>query len=174
MSQEEANNCLTVSLNKAICTHSSPIINNVHDNCELSLLKDFHAKSFPENCKIKVIPNKNYVIRLPKENSYYLHVIEPINFRSICQKTVKNVAVTENGILSIKPNCMLTNKDFTIKAHSSNSLIVNQLISLNVDIKNMVIPDLAVTNKPDRSKPILIEDCKREFDDLVDEINVQK
>lgn len=33
----------------------------------------------------------------------------------------------------------------------------------------MVIPDLAVTNKPNGSKPISIEDFKREFYDLVDE-----
>lgn len=99
--EREVHNCLNImNQHRVICSVAAPIQNNVLNICEIQLLKNPGLSQLPSDCNVQEVPKRNYVMKLPKSNTYFARVVEPLTFRGICGERAENTIISGSGFIN--------------------------------------------------------------------------
>lgn len=135
LSDQEFGDCISRDANRVICKQIVPIHNGEDNTCELILLSKPYMKSLPQNCEIRTLPSKNYIIYLHELNKFFCVIETPIQFQTICPNGTEAFKMENSGILEIMNNCYIKNENFIIKSHTveqyKNNVVINPKFNLS-------------------------------------------
>lgn len=169
LSEQEFNDCMSRDSNSIICKQNEPIHNGEDNTCELMLLSKPYMKSLPQNCEIRTVPAKNYIIYLHEPNKFFCVVKTPIEFQTICPNKSDTFKIENSGILQIHNDCYIKNENFIIKAHSTNQYTNKEVINPKFNLSEIIKTTNA--RKPDGKSEIFIKDHFSDFNAIADDVS---
>lgn len=165
----EVRDCLSVQgQHRLICSVAAPIQNNVQNICEIQLLRNPELNVLPADCNLQEVPRRNYVVRLPKSNTYFACVIEPMLFRGVCQDHAENSVISGSGWITIQPGCTLTNDEFSLTAHTVHRTVDDRTIVPGLNLNKISLGALRRKEAQESQRPVFVENREDQFRALTD------
>lgn len=169
--EREVHSCLNIlNQHRVICSVAAPIQNNVRDICEIQLLKDPGLSELPTDCNVQEVPKRNYVEKLPKSNTYFARVMEPMVFRGICGDRAENTIISSSGFITVESGCTLNNDEFSLIAHTVHRTIDDRTIVPTFNLEDIGAFAMHNNKFSQEHRPIFIEDHAEHFRKLTDSL----
>lgn len=118
MSEEDVRACLHFNGNTLICNPSSPVFHSTNGVCELAMLKNNTEVKIHNICRYNSVPVANYVIKINLQDRYFISVKDSVKIVNSCgDGRVERTKITQNGILTVEPDCVISTDDVQIRSH---------------------------------------------------------
>lgn len=169
--EREVHTCLNImNQHRVICSVAAPIQNNVLNICEIQLLKNPGISKLPSDCNVQEVPKRNYVMKLPKSNTYFARIVEPLTFRGICGESAENTVISDSGFITVQSGCTLGNDEFTLIAHTVHRTIDERTIVPTFNLEKMGTIAHRGARVTEQRRPIFIEDHAAHFQELTNSL----
>lgn len=165
--------CLHFRTDTFVCNPTSPIYHNPKGICELALLTKQEPQAIREICRFNPIPKINYVIQINIQDKYFVFADSPLNVVNSCgDGRVEMSRITQNGILTVEPDCIVSTDDILIRAHAQKYFNSTKLIVPNNGLDQLKfekIGNTAFTAKSNRT--VFIDDYESDLNNLANMAN---
>lgn len=169
--EREVHSCLNImNQHRVICSVAAPIQNNIANICDIQLLKNPGMSKLPTDCLVQEVPKRNYVLRLPKSNTYFARVVEPLTFRGICSESAENTLISDSGFITVQSGCTLGNDEFSLIAHTVHRTIDERTIIPTFNLEKLGAIAIRGTKMAEEHRPIFIEDHVSHFQELANSL----
>lgn len=171
MLPDEVKACQPLRGENILCSQSSTTQRLDKRNCELTLLNDMSSSTLPESCVITRVPKRNYVIRLPTRNHYYLVVSHPIKAKMFCQGKTQSISLMNNAFVKLEEGCQMVGQEFAIRARGKTRSSTQNIEIPSLNLTNYSFTDTANYSLTYPQKTLVIRDFKSEFQALSDQLS---
>lgn len=179
MTKHDLQNCRKTTTDKLICKPDLPAIINAKSSCELSMLLNPNRKEIQEACEFQILPNKNYMIKLHQNNSYYCIIKDKLKITQICPNRQDSVKfIRANGVVTIQKGCSIITKETRLTPHTTISDKKNYLLEPMFDLSNISTKQISeIVNSSTIEKNFsltLLDDHEAGFEKLSQMIKKEK
>lgn len=127
----ELKSCKPKNLKRIMCPHSALIHFSTKNICEIEILKKAEISTVPTICRTEKVPNKNYIINLNNNNTYFLALSTPLTMRLICDQNIQNIPFKERGVVQLTRDCTLSDDTVILESHNVNVINDKKVIVPN-------------------------------------------
>lgn len=85
-SLDEIQGCTHMANNTLICSPTEPTYHSTDNICTVAILKS-KIPEIQENCKLREIPSRNYVLPIVEKNIYYFYLWKPTKIHVSCSNS---------------------------------------------------------------------------------------
>lgn len=179
MTEQDLHNCRKTTMDKLICKPDLPVIVNTKSSCELSMLLNPNRKEIQESCEFQILPNKNYMIKLHQNNSYYCIIKNKLKLTQVCPNRDDSIKfIRSNGVVTIQKGCSLVTRESRFTPHTTISDKKNYLLEPMFDLSNVTLKQISeiVNSTPvERNLSLtLLEDHEDDFEKISQMIKREK
>lgn len=169
MLPEEVKACQPLREERIFCSQAAATLTLEHRNCELTLLNDLSSSNVPDTCVLTRVPKRNYVIKLPEANHYYLVVSHPFKTKMFCQDHSQSISLSNNAFVRLEEGCMLVGQEFSVRARGRTRSSSQRIEVPSLNLSNFSFTELEKHNHSS-SKTLVVRDFKTEFQTLSKQI----
>lgn len=172
LTEDELRACLHFNDDTLICNPLSPVYHNTNGVCELAMFTNKPSESIGKTCKFSQVPKSNYIIQINMQDKYFMSPESPIDIVNSCgDGRVEMSKITENGVLTVEPGCIITTDDIQIRSHEHKYFNDTKIIIPKNDLQGLDLAKFEIKNFSELTdqSTVLIQNYEQEFRDLANQ-----